>query len=95
MTCGVPGMAVQGDEWESTKDWSALELRTLPFTVQRSIPAKDSSTASPNNSNTTQRIFSIVSEKREKTIVALRDFTSLFMNDTADFFCEAKDQGCG
>ena len=41
MTCGVPGMAVQGDEWGSTKDWSALELPTLPFTMQRWIPAED------------------------------------------------------
>lgn len=34
-------MAVQGDEWGSTKDWSALELRSFAFTMQRSIPAKD------------------------------------------------------
>lgn len=55
-------------------------LCLLPCSVR--YPPKISSTASPNNSNTTQRILSMVSEKKEKTIVALRDFTSLFMNDT-------------
>lgn len=89
MTCGVPGMAVQGDEWGSTKDWSALELRSTYFAFYHAaFDTRQSfqSTASPNNSNTTQRILSMVSEEKEKTIVALGDFTSLFMNDTADFF---------